>query len=60
MNLQCVKKFDMGGPVGYTHACNVRLKDCDGMLFVYSAGVGVDPGEELLRFKGIEPVPGIC
>ena len=56
MNLQCVKKFDMGGRVGYTHACNVRLKDKDGMLFVYSAGVGVDPGEELLRFKGIEPV----
>ena len=56
MNLQCVKKFDMGGKIGYTHSCNCRLKDKDGMFFVYSSGGGADPGEELIRFKGFEDV----
>ena len=56
MNLQVVKKFDMGMNVGYCHSCNVRLKDKDGILFVLSEGKGVDPGEEILRFNGISTV----
>ncbi len=56
MNMKCIKRFDLGTRIGYSHSCNVRLKDRDGMLFVTSEGGGVDPGEELFDFRYVKPV----
>ena len=54
MNLKITHTFDIGRKVGYSHSANVRLKNRDGMMFLNTPGIGVDPGEELFRIKGIE------
>ena len=56
MNLKCIHKFDIGRNVSYTFSCNVKLGDRDGMLFLTTPGAGVDPGEELFDYYGIQPV----
>lgn len=56
MKLQVLKEFDLGVEPRYMYSANVKLGDRDGMLFFYTEGNGVDPGEELLRFNGIKPM----
>jgi len=52
-----MREFDLSVEAGgFLRSANVKLKDRSAMLFVYSAGPDVDPGEELLQFKGIQPV----
>lgn len=54
MELKVTHTFDIGRKVGYSHSANVRLRGRDGMMFLNTPGIGVDPGEELFRIKGIE------
>lgn len=51
MKLERVRNYDLGMQVHFIRSANVKLGDKDGMLFVYSDGYGIDPGEELLQFK---------
>ena len=56
MNMQCITKFELEKNYSYGHSCSVKLKDREGMLFVYTDGAGVDPGEELFDHRGIKPM----
>ena len=51
MKLEQVRNYDLGMETHFVRSANVKLGDKDGMLFVYSNGYGIDPGEELLQFK---------
>ena len=53
MNMKCLTRFELDKKYSYGHSCNVQLKGREGMLFVYTDGAGVDPGEELFDFRGI-------
>ena len=54
MKLKTTHRFDIGRNIGYSHSATVKLGDKEGMLFLTTPGVGVDPGEELFHYKGIE------
>ena len=56
MKLECLKRFDLGMPLGFVRSANVDLGGRQGMLFLYSDGCGADPGEELFQYKGLKPV----
>ncbi len=56
MNMICTNRFELGKKYSYGHSCNVQLKGRKGMLFVYTEGPGVDPGEELFDHRGIKPM----
>ncbi|MBO5070868.1 MAG: hypothetical protein J6C37_10995 [Roseburia sp.] len=56
MELKCLASFDLGVVPHMLRSSNVTLKDREAILFLYSAGIAVDPGEELFQFKGIQPV----
>ena len=54
MKLKTTHRFDIGRNIGYSHSATVKLCDREGMLFLTTPGVGVDPGEELFHYKGIQ------
>ena len=56
MKLEELAAFDLGVEAGFLHSSTVQLKGRQGILFVYSAGPAVDPGEECFRIQGIQPV----
>ena len=54
MKLTTTHRFEIGRPIGYSHSATVKLGDKEGMLFLTTPGGGVDPGEELFHYKGIQ------
>lgn len=56
MKLEQLASFDLGVSAGFLHSASVHLQNREAVLFVFSAGPAVDPGEECFRINGIQPV----
>lgn len=50
MKIECLKSFELGSKLGQARACEVKLGEKSGMLFVYSESPNVDPCERYFFF----------